>query len=152
VVVAERGALVSFSDHWAEHFLDGTGALLNAELRNDLPSAVKRDRELLLDELRRQPQYGETETSQLGTATLVSRRLACVHGAVNFHDEAKLSGIEICNEARTDWHLAPELGPECTAANGDPQDLLGPRREGAEFRGALSEELLATRGCTRPKR
>jgi hypothetical protein len=129
-----------------------TGALPTAKLRNDQPNAFNRDRELLLDEVGRQPHYGETEPTKPPLAAPVSRHLARMNEAIHFHDEAKLSGIEICNEARTHWHLVPELDPECTAANGVPQDLLGPGREGTKLRSALRDELLATGGCTPLKR
>jgi hypothetical protein len=131
---------------------DDTCALLAAELRDDLPNALDSNLELLLDELRWQPQYGETETTKVTFAALVSRTLPSVNEAIHFHDEAKLSGTEICDVAWTNRHLATELDSEGTAANCCPQDLLGPRRERAEFRCAFRDELLATRGCTRLKR
>ena len=38
-----ESSLVSFSDHWAERLLAGTGALPSAELCNGLQDALNRD-------------------------------------------------------------------------------------------------------------
>jgi hypothetical protein len=84
---------------------------------NGRPDALKRDRQLLLNELSFEPQYDEAEPTKVTLAALVSRDLASMNKAVNFHDEAQFRRQEVSDEVAAHWHLAAELDSEGTRAN-----------------------------------
>src|SRR5512133_2802232 len=82
---------------------------LPTEKRDNLPNALHRNRQLMLNDLSGQPKHKVPQPPQLCVSTAISRFAAAMGATIHFNHELEFRGDEVADEHPSNGNLTPEL-------------------------------------------